>query len=124
MANHRIEPEAGTLHGYFSKDIPPIMTINPGDTVRYSTLDARWAIEPPKSASEFGKKFEPRGEHDIGHALCGPIAIKGAKPGMTLAVHINRIELGAWGWSEAWYDPLGGAEDHQLFVWDLDTTII
>ena len=41
MSTHRIEPERATLHGHFSRDLPPVLTIESGDTVRYRTLDAR-----------------------------------------------------------------------------------
>jgi acetamidase/formamidase len=40
MANFSIRPEKSSLHGSFSRDFQPILTIDSGDTVRYSTLDA------------------------------------------------------------------------------------
>src|SRR5262245_53906993 len=96
MTLHTIEPERRTLHGQFSRDLPPCLTINSGDTVRYRTLDSGWGLEGPMLNGE-RRKFEPRGEHDHGHALCGPIAIRGAEPGMTLAVTIDSIQVGAYG---------------------------
>jgi acetamidase/formamidase len=35
--------------------------------------------------------------HDIGHALVGPVEIRGAEPGMTLEITINEILPGSWG---------------------------
>ena len=35
MALYEVEPELGTLVGSFSRDYPPILTIESGDTVRY-----------------------------------------------------------------------------------------
>ena len=40
MAIYNIDPERRTLHGHFSRDLAPVLTIKPGDTVQYSTLDA------------------------------------------------------------------------------------
>jgi acetamidase/formamidase len=99
MAVYTIEPERRTLHGTFSRDYEPVLTIAPGDTVIYRTLDASWSLEGPILTSP---KFEPRNpERDGGHALCGPIAIQGAAPGMTLQVKIDAIRVGTWGWTVA-----------------------
>src|SRR5438876_3556933 len=83
MAYHTIEPERATLHGRFSRELPPVLTIDPGDTVRFRTLDAGWGLEPPNPSGEPRRKFAPRVEdRDDGHALCGPVAIRGARPSM------------------------------------------
>ncbi|HLZ57830.1 MAG TPA: acetamidase/formamidase family protein [Ktedonosporobacter sp.] len=96
MTTYTIEPERATLHGTFSREYPPVLTIESGDTVHFRTLDAGWNIGP----ESLGKKFTPRHEErDRGHALCGPIAIRGAQPGMTLAVQINEVRPGPWGWT-------------------------
>ena len=102
MAHHRIEPERATLHGTYSRDFPPVLTLDPGDTVSLRTLDAGWNLEPKTPDGKRTKGFEPRvRERDWGHALCGPIAIRGAKPGMVLGVRFDRIRPGTWGWSTA-----------------------
>ncbi|HZT99553.1 MAG TPA: acetamidase/formamidase family protein [Ktedonobacteraceae bacterium] len=111
MPIYTIVPERRTLHGQFCRDFPPVLTIEPGDTVVFHTLDAAWNIEPRRSAlpTEHPRKFAPRIEgRDNGHALCGPIAIRGAEPGMTLAVHIEDIRPGTWGWNSAggWESPV------------------
>lgn len=107
MTIHYIEPTDETLHGPFSRDRKPILTIDSGDTVRFKTLDAGWGLEP---FPEEGK----RRQHEarvIGHALCGPVAIRGAKPGMVLEIQINNIVPGAWGWTS------GGGFGHALNKW-------
>src|SRR5205085_1948716 len=92
-------------------DLPPALTIAPGDTVRLRTLDAAWNIKP-RLASPYEvppEKFAPRiPERDSGHALCGPIAIRSAEPGMALGVRIDTIRPGTWGWTAAggWESPL------------------
>ena len=110
MATHTIEPERRTLHGHFSPDLPPALTIDPGDTVLFRTLDAGWGLGPPENPGEEPERFEPRDpEKDKGHALCGPIEIRGAKPGMTLEVQIAKIRTGSWGWSS------GGGWNNDLY---------
>ena len=129
MNTYHIEPERRTLHGHFSRDLPPVLTIEPGDTVVYRTLEAGWGLEPrdPARPDVSPRRFEPRNpETDSGHALCGPIAIRGAEPGMTLAVEIKEIRPGTWGWNGAggWPHPVnerfGLLDSGTLFRWELD----
>lgn len=60
---------------------------------------------------------------DDGHALTGPVYIAGARPGMTLAVRIDTIELGQWGttmaggWSSDWNDKLGVSSTGIFHIW-------
>ena len=44
---HEIPLERRTLHGHFSRDLRPVLTIDSGDTIAFSTLDAGWGLEPP-----------------------------------------------------------------------------
>ena len=128
MAEHLIEPERRTLHGHFSRELPPVLTIDSGDTVHFRTLDAGWGVEaPPTDTLRLQRKFEPRREGlDDGHALCGPVAIRGAKPGMTLEVKIGEIAPGPYGWTIAggWRnginERLGVEEGNFSLHWTLD----
>lgn len=98
MTTYTIEPERATLHGTFSREYPPVLTIEAGDSVQFCTLDASWWVGPDENGER--RQFELRdAERDRGHALCGPVAIRGAQPGMTLAVQINQIRPGTWGWT-------------------------
>ena len=127
---HTIEPTRETLHGHFSRDLSPVLTIEPGDTVRFRTLDAGWNLEPRYSTryEDHPRKFEPRDPVlDDGHALCGPIAIRGAEPGMALAVRVDDIRVGGWGstaiggWPSEVNDRLGvSAEPGTFLLWTLD----
>ncbi|MFB5676615.1 acetamidase/formamidase family protein [Paenibacillus terreus] len=131
MAQYSLHPERSTLHGSFSRDFDPVLTINSGDSVCFRTLDAGWGLEP-FSASGTRKKFEPRERpRDGGHALCGPVAIHGAEPGMTLEIKINEIRPGAWGWNSAGGFPhpmnqrLGIADGEEFHLnWDLDIDLL
>lgn len=124
MTLHHIEPERRTLHGPFSREMEPILTIATGDTVRFRTLDARWGVQDTDGARTM---FEPRHpERDNGHALCGPVYMEGALPGMTLEIHIDALRTGTWGWQAAggWDLPTNralGVTEEALFInWTLD----
>lgn len=127
MATYNIEPERRTLHGHFSRDLPPVLSIESGDTIVFKTLEAGWGIEPHTTLGAPHRKFEPRNpDLDKGHALCGPVEIRGAQPGMTLEVHIRDVRPGpygstfAGGWSNEINDRLGVSEHGSLMTWQLD----
>lgn len=127
---HVIPMERRTLHGHFSPDLAPILTVQRGDTVVSSVLDANWYVEKirPHENREL-QKFPGRVPGlDDGHAMIGPIYVKGAQPGQTLAVHIRTLTPGPWGWSAAggynnWINRhFGWTEfgDRTWHIWDLD----
>jgi acetamidase/formamidase len=129
MAVYSIEPDERTLHGAFSRDIAPVLTVDSGDTVRFRTLDSDWNLAPRQSTrhDEPPPQFMPRpAGQERGHALCGPVAIRGAQPGMTLLVHINTVRPGEWGFTAVggWPHPvntrLGVAEQGTYLLWKLD----
>ncbi len=128
MTTYSIEPERATLHGKFSREFAPVLTIDSGATVRFRTLDSGWGVEPPVAPGERSRKFEPRiEEHDAGHALCGPVAMRGAQPGMTLEVRIDAIRPGTWGATYAggqsrkqMNERLGVADREGMLLWKLD----
>lgn len=102
MTVHIIEPTKGSLHGHYSNELLPILSIASGDLVRFRTLDSGWSLFENPNPFDRPLKFPGRDRaRDPGHALCGPIAIQGAKAGMTLEVHLKTIRTGTWGWSAA-----------------------
>ena len=106
MNLHELGPGPGTVHGYFSRDLPPVLTVDPGHRIRVRTLDAGWGrIEQADPFAPPEKFARPDPERDRGHALCGPIAIRGARPGMTLTVRMVTIRPGRWGWTSAAGEP-------------------
>jgi acetamidase/formamidase len=128
MAIYVIEPGPSTVHGHFSRDLSPVLTIQSGNTVQYRTFDAAWGvIEQPHPFDQSNKVSYRDRQRDNGHALCGPIAIQDAQPGMTLEVHLKIIRPGQWGWSTGagfdspWNRRLGVAEGPEQFVrWIVD----
>jgi acetamidase/formamidase len=121
VALHEIPLERRTLHGHFSRDLEPILAVDPGDTIAFATLDSGWHVSP-------GAHFEPRDrELDCGHALIGPVEVRGARAGQVLEVAIDRVLVGSWGWCAAadWSTPLNdrlGLSDGPgvLLEWGLD----
>ena len=88
---HELPFERRTLHGHFSRDLPPVLTVDPGDSVRFATPSSGWTLAD-------GTEFEPRSSpEDDGHALAGPIEVRGARTGQTLAVHIDEVVPGPHG---------------------------
>ena len=88
---HRLPLSQATLHGYFSRDLEPALTIARGDSVRFAVPNSSWYVEPER-------KFVPRNPTlDLGHALVGPIAVRGARVGKTLVVRIDEVKPASWG---------------------------
>ena len=88
---HELPLERANLHGHFSRDLAPALTIDPGDSVRFATPNAGWSLDS-------GELFEPRSSpEDDGHALAGPIAVRGAREDETLVVRIDEVVPGPWG---------------------------
>ncbi len=124
---HVLRPDRSTLHGHFSRDLAPVLEIDPGDTVRFQCLDAAWGMEP-HNGKNMDRRFFPDRDPvlDTGHALTGPVFVRGAKPGMTLAVRVDALEVGDWGWTFAggwkcdWNEILGMTEDGVFQTWTFD----
>jgi acetamidase/formamidase len=107
---HELPLERRTLHGHLSCELEPVLSIEPGGAVRLSTLESGWHVRP-------GEYFEPRDDElDAGHALCGPIEVRGARAGQTLVVEVGEVRTGSWGATVTW---TGEPEPHVL-LWDLD----
>jgi acetamidase/formamidase len=88
---HELPYERRTLHGHFSRALPPAVTVDPGDSVAFACPNAGWRISPDET-------FEPRDEElDAGHALAGPIEVRGARAGQTLVVHVDEVRPGTFG---------------------------
>src|SRR5207249_3807095 len=66
---------------------------------------------------------------DDGHALTGPVFVRGADPGLTLEVELLSVQPGNWGWSsttsQRMIDKLGlePPTDNWMF-WHLDTKVM
>jgi acetamidase/formamidase len=99
MAIYKVIPTRSNIIGSISAEFDPILTINSGDTVKYSCFDAGWGT--PAEDEKRIKPLERRKDIDNGHALCGPIKIIEAKKGMTLEIKINEVIPGPYGFTSA-----------------------
>ena len=124
MTVHHLELSRRTVHGDFDRDRDPVVTIDPGDTVVYRTLDATWGRADVRP-SDVPPPFERDPERDHGHALCGPIYVQGATPDHTLEIRIDSIRPGRWG--HTWAGPVSlrpqfdlGIPHPVLVRWEID----
>jgi acetamidase/formamidase len=109
VAVHELALEQRNLHGHFSRDLEPALAIDPGDSVRLSVPNAGWYLES-------GEQLVSRDPSlDDGHALAGPIEVRGARAGKTLAVRIDEVLAGSWGWT-------GGGADTEV-IWELEGNV-
>jgi acetamidase/formamidase len=91
VALHELPLDVSVLHGHFSCELEPVVAIAPGDSVRFSVPNAGWRIGRDEP-------FErPDPELDTGHALAGPVEVRGARAGQTLVVRIDDVTPGPWG---------------------------
>lgn len=120
MTTYTIEPTAQTVHTFFSPTLEPVLTIQSGDTVLFKTLDAAGGLEPPRPDGKDWPRFKPQIEGPHGHFLCGPVYIEGAQRGQTLAVKVDKLEVGSWGWTRTGGGPFADPDEMRFHVWELD----
>jgi acetamidase/formamidase len=91
VATHELPLDPAYLHGHFSRELEPVLTIDPGDSVRFAVPNAGWE----RGRGDAVVARNP--EIDTGHALAGPIDVRGARAGQTLAVTVDEVVPGPWG---------------------------
>ncbi len=83
-------------HAGWDNSLPPVVTIEPGDSVELSCLDASGGqLGPASTSASLGAL-----DLDLVNPTTGPIAVDGAEPGDALLVRIDDITVsGHWGWT-------------------------
>lgn len=119
---HEIPLERRTLHGHFSRDLEPILAVESGDSIAFACLNSGW-----RTAEHELYPDRMEGEADAGHALIGPVEVRGARAGQVLEVRIDEVRIGSGGVTQAggWHTPLneqlGVADGETLtLLWSLD----
>ena len=136
MTHHHLGTDA--IHTVWDCALAPALSLRPGDTVTFDTLDAsdggvaRRAAQGDASgpadllalaaADAHGPRSGPRG-----HPLTGPVFVEGAEPGDALRVELLEVRTAAWGWTGCRPDGIGlldaalGAEGLKPYthLWDL-----
>src|SRR5215813_13272782 len=78
--SRRLHEEPHTGHNRWHPDIPPVLRVDPGDTVVMETRDALdGAITPATTVADLH-----RVDLNLVHPLTGPVFINGAEPGISL----------------------------------------
>jgi acetamidase/formamidase len=80
-----------TQWGWFNNAQPPVLHVNPGDTVVFETMMHSHNQVVPGATIEQIKKLRTDYPGRGPHTLTGPVYIEGAEPGDVLKVHINKI---------------------------------
>ncbi|WP_027459521.1 acetamidase/formamidase family protein [Deinococcus murrayi] len=136
MTHHHLG--TGHIHTVWDRALSPALSVRPGDTVTFDTLDAsdggvarRAALGDASGPAELlalaaadahGPRPGPRG-----HPLTGPVFVEGAEPGDALRVEVLEVRTAAWGWTGCRPDGIGlldaalGAEGLTPYthLWDL-----
>jgi acetamidase/formamidase len=119
MTEYRLPAER--LHFAWDNSLPAVLRIEPGDVVTIDTWDATGHQIKRTFTSEDAarRKREP----GVGHALTGPIAIEGARPGQTLVVDVLEVAPAPWGFTT--FSPGRGLlpddfDRAYLRIWDLE----
>jgi acetamidase/formamidase len=120
MAEHSLS--AAPTHSRWNADLPPRLSIAPGDTVHFECQDASGAqVLPGMTVEDF--QLIDRGRT---HALTGPVAVDGAQPGDVLQIDILDVRHKGWGWSSV-TPGMGFLKQRftepYLFHWELEPTI-
>ncbi|NKE04162.1 acetamidase/formamidase family protein [Mesobacillus selenatarsenatis] len=124
---HKIQLKSENLHGSFSNEYKPILTVNSGDSIRMQTPDIEWGYSASKGIEREFFKSAVNEETPL-HPMVGPIEVNGANPGMVLEVKLNDVVPGWYGtnWAggkKSWQNDavgLTGSERIRL-DWELDT---
>lgn len=123
--HHQLEARRSTLHGIFHKSIEPVLWVDSGDVISFQTLEVGWRTERVVAGRELAKIAPLDPVRDNGPALTGPVAVRGATPGMMLEIQFLEFRPADWGWTSAGGPattmPGFGVEDVKTSLfWDLD----
>ncbi len=112
MAHYQLDAGPETVHwGYFDAALPPVLTVESGDTVTISTVSGGPEVMPPPPFAIPPALAAIHAAHKPklpGHICVGPVAVRGAKAGHTLEVRIASIAL-HYDWAYTYSGPLRGA---------------
>jgi formamidase len=114
----RLKDEPSTGHNRWHPDIPPILSVEPGEEVVLETRDARdGQIGPTTTVEDLASQ-----DQKVAHPLTGPIHIDGAEQGDLLEIEYLEIEPESNGWTR-FYPGAGFLRDQFpysfLVHWDL-----
>jgi len=90
---HRLTRDRKHIHNRWNRDLPPVLTVESGDTVVFETRNAADdQVVRESTTADFARLDRTRT-----HALTGPVFVRGAEAGDALEVHILDIQVEDWG---------------------------
>jgi acetamidase/formamidase len=120
--DHELSDADENVHHVWDNSLDPVLTVEPGEVVRFECRDALDGQVGPESTSEdlANASFDPV------HPLTGPVAVEGAEPGDVLAVDFLDFEHKGWGFTGFMPGEMGlgllpeDFPDAGLHIWDLE----
>lgn len=95
MTEHVLAAER--LHFAWDNSLEPVLEVAPGDAVTIDTWEASGhVVQRSWTSADAGKRKPKPG---VGHALTGPIAVRGAHAGETLVVEVLEVAPSDWGFT-------------------------
>ncbi|MBO0688251.1 MAG: acetamidase/formamidase family protein [Candidatus Dormibacteraeota bacterium] len=90
---HRVE--RGRVHHEWDNSLPPVVEVDPGDTVHFETDEVSdGQVTPGCPASDLAGIDPGRL-----YPLAGPVFVRGAEPGDAIEVEMLRLDPIEWGWT-------------------------
>lgn len=87
--------QSASQHFGWDNSLEPVLTIKPGETVEFDTVDAGGGQLDRHSTVDDVLKFD----FSKVNPTFGPVFIEGAKPGDALEVTVVNLETANWGWT-------------------------
>ncbi len=104
-------------HFRWSRDLPPVARLEPGDRLTLDVPDASSGQLGPGSTTADLRRVDLNRVD----AAVGPFEVRGAKPGDGLLVRIDSIRVADWGWSAVFreFGLLTDRFEDDLVVWSI-----
>src|SRR5262249_42299375 len=119
----RLSEEPRTGHNRWHPDIPPVLRVDPGDTVVMETRDALDGVITPGTTVDDLHRVDLNLVLSLVHPLTGPVLINGEEPGDLLEVQIVDITPQPFGFTTI-VPGFGFLRDHFptpfLVKWSID----
>ncbi|WP_255169384.1 acetamidase/formamidase family protein [Natrononativus amylolyticus] len=120
--DHRLSDADRNIHNAWDNALDPVLTVEPGDVVRFECRDAvDRQVDVESGPEEFQNvSFDPV------HPLTGPVAVEGAEPGDTLVVELLGFQHKGWGYTGFLPGEMGLGllpdefPEADVHIWDLE----
>ena len=93
--DHRLSDSDENVHSVWDNSLDPVLTVDPGDVVRFECRDATDRQVTVQTTAE----EVPDISFDPVHPLTGPVAVEGAEPGDVLEVELLDLQHKGWGYT-------------------------